>query len=289
MKKNYLLFLVFTSFSAMHSQTIEEKIASKACECLQKKTNITRDIYIECLTSNMGELVLTDKDPKIRESINTVDGIQNMILRAESLVAKKCPDLVPPVVENKEDIFYGKSKNKNAQNSYTIGQDFMNQENYKMAVESFQLAIKEDPTFVLALDDMAVSYRQLNDYENAIKYYKKSLEIYPEGSFALMNIGVVYTFKSDYKTALSYYEKLIQYHPDNAEGYFGAGKSYFLLKDDEKALDNICIAHIIYTNEKSDYVKDSEKLLAGIYQKMKSENKEEVFKKIAAKNNIKID
>lgn len=289
MKKNYLLFLIFTSFSAIQAQTIEEKIAVKACECLQKKTNITRDIYVNCLTAPMGELVLTDKDPKVRESINTVDGIKDLIIKSEAIVAKKCPDLVPPMIENKEDIFYGKSKNKSAQNFYIIGQDMMNKENYKLAIESFQLSIKEDPNFVLALDDMAVSYRQLNDYENAIKYYKRSLEIYPEGSFALMNIGVVYTFKSDYKTAISYYEKLIQFHPDNAEGYFGAGKNYFLLKEDEKALDNICIAHTIYTNENSDYVKDSEKLLAGIYQKMKSENKEDVFKKIAAKNNIKID
>jgi len=289
MKKNYLLFLIFTSFSAIHAQTIEEKIASKACECLKTKTNITRDVYVDCLTSNMSELVLTDKDQKIRESINTVDGIQNMILKSEALVSKKCPDLVPQVTESKEDTFYSKSKNKNAQNAYKIGQDFMNQEKYKLAVESFQLAIKEDPNFVLALDDMAVSYRQLDDYDNAIKYYKRSLEIYPEGSFALMNIGVVYTFKSDYKTAISYYEKLIQYHPDNAEGYFGAGKNYFLLKEDEKALDNMFIAHRIYTNENSEYSKDSEKLLAGIYQKMKSENKEDVFKKIAEKNNIKID
>ena len=165
----------------------------------------------------------------------------------------------------------------------------MREKNYKIAIENFQLAIKDDSHFVLALDDMAVSYRQLNDYDNAIKYYKKSLEIYPEGNFALMNIGVVYTLKSDFKTAISYYEKLIQYHPDNAEGYFGAGKNYILLNEDEKALDNLFIAHVIYTNENSEYVKDSEKLIGALYQKMKSENKEDLFKKIAEKNNIKLD
>lgn len=237
----------------------------------------------------MGEVILTDKDPKVRESINTVEGIKTLIIRAKEIVSKKCPDLVPPVIENKEDIYYGKSKNKSAQNFYIIGQDFMDQKNFKLAIESFQLAIKEDPKFVLALDDMGVSYRQLDDYDNAIKYYKKSLEIYPEGNFALMNIGVAYTFKSDYKTAISYYQKLIEYHPDNAEGYFGAGKNYFMLKDDEKALDNIFMAHRIYTNENSEYVKDSEQFIGAIYQRMKSEKKEDLFKKIAEKNNISID
>ncbi len=289
MKKNFSLFLIFSGFLALNAQTVEEKIAAKACECLEKSSKITEDVFRNCLTQPMGELILTDKDPKVRESINTVEGIQGMILRVQGVIAKKCPNLIPEINQNKDDVFYSESKNKNAQNSYTIAKDLMRQNNHKMAIENFQLAIKEDPTFVLALDDMGVCYRQLNDYDNAIKYYSKSLEIYPEGNFALMNIGVVYTLKSDYKTAISYYEKLIQYHPDNAEGYFGAGKNYFMLKDDEKALDNLFIAHIIYTNEKSDYVKDSEQLIGALYQKMKSENKEDLFKKIAAKNNINLE
>lgn len=289
MKKNFVLFLTFNSFLALNAQNVEEKIAAKACECLEKSSKITEDVFRDCLTKPMGELILTDKDPKVRESINTVEGIQGMILRVQGIISKKCPNLVPEAIENKDNIFYSESKDKNAQNSYIIAKDFMRQNNYKMAVESFQLALKSDPNFVLALDDIAVSYRQLNDYDNAIKYYKKSLEIYPEGNFALMNIGVVYTLKSDFKTAIGYYEKLIQYHPDNAEGYFGAGKNYFMLKDDEKALDNIFIAHIIYTNENSEYAKDSEQLLGAIYQKMKSENKEDLFKKIAEKNNVKIE
>lgn len=289
MKKNFLLFLTFTSLSALQAQTVEEKIAAKACECLEKSSKITEDVYRDCLTNPMGELILTDKDPKVRESINTVDGIKTMILKIQGVVSKKCPNLVPSLTENKEDVFYSESKNKKAQNFYVIAKDFMQKNNYKLAIESFLLALNEDSNFVLALDDIAVSYRQLNDYDNAIKYYKKSLEVYPEGNFALMNIGVVYTFKSDYKTAISYYEKLIQYHPNNAEGYFGAGKNYFLMKDDEKALDNIFMAHIIYTNENSDYQKDSEQMLGAIYQKMKSENKEDLFKKIAEKNNVKIE
>ncbi|CAM3643698.1 tetratricopeptide repeat protein [Flavobacterium chungbukense] len=289
MEKKFILFLTFASFSILHSQTIEEKIAAKTCECLQKTSNITNEIFRDCLTKPMGELVMTDKDPKVRESFNTVEGIQTMLLRVQAIVSKECPKLVPAIIENKDDIYYGKSKNESAQNSYIIGQDFMDQKNFKLAIESFQLALKADPNFVLALDDMAVSYRQLNDYDNAIKYYKKSLEIYPEGNFALMNIGVAYTFKSDYKTAISYYQKLIEYHPDNAEGYFGAGKNYFMLKDDEKALDNMFMAHRIYTDSKSDYAKDSEQFIGAIYQKMKSENKEDLFKKIAKKNNIQID
>ncbi len=165
----------------------------------------------------------------------------------------------------------------------------MQAQNYKLAIEGLQLALKQDPKFVLALDDIAVCYRQLEDFDNAIKYYKKSLDIYPEGEYALMNIGVVYSLKSDYKTAIDYYERLIKYQPNNAEGYFGAGKNYLQLNNDEKALSDIFIAHRIYTENKSEYAKDTEMLMGAIYQKMVKENKEGIFKKIAAENNIVIE
>lgn len=289
MKNKLLLIIAIASFPCLYAQGIEEKIATKACDCLSKSSGITEEIFRDCLTSSMSDIILTDKDPKVRESFNTVDGIQSMILKAQDAVVKKCPKFIPEAPEDKSAIFYVNSKNKNAQNAYTIAKDFMRDKNYKMAIESLQLSLKEDPNFVMALDDIAVCYRQLDDFDNAIKYYKKSLDIFPEGDLALINIGVIYGLKSDFETSVSYYEKLIKYQPNNAEGYFGAGKNYLLLNDDEKALDNIFIAHIIYSNEKSEYLKDSEQLLGTLYQKMKSENKEDIFKKIAAKNNVKLE
>jgi len=287
--KKFLLFIAFTGCTTIYAQAVEDKIAAKACDCLGKSSGITETIFRDCLTSSMSETILTDNDPKVRESINTVDGIKSMIQKVSDAVIKKCPKLLPQEPEDKTTIFYADSKNKKAQNSYIIAKDFMKASNYKMAIEALQLSLKEDPNFVLALDDIAVCYRQLDDFDNAIKYYKKSLDIFPEGDLALMNIGVIYSLKSDFKTAIEYYEKLIKFQPNNAEGYFGAGKNYFVLNDDEKALDNIFMAHVIYTNEKSEYVKDSEQLLGAIYQKMKSENKEDVFKKIAQKNNVTIE
>lgn len=192
-------------------------------------------------------------------------------------------------IERKESQYYSNSKIEKAQNSYLIAKDFMRDEKYKLAIEGLKMALKDDKNFVLAYDDIAVCYRRLNDFDNAIKYYKKSLDIYPEGDFALMNIGTIYSKKSDFKTAIENYEKLIKFQPKNAEGYFGAGKNYFLLNNYEKALNNIFIAHRIYTEEKSEYVKDTEQIIGMMYQHLKKENKEEIFNKIAEKNNIKLN
>lgn len=288
MKKTFLLFIIFSFFYA-NSQTLEEKIAAQACSCLEKSKEINEEIYRNCLTNSMAEVVLKDKDAKVREGINTVEGIKSLLQKSDETIAKTCSNFLPKAPEDKSDIYYSDSKNKEAQNSYTVAKDFMAAKNYKLAIEGLQLALKQDPKFVLALDDIAVCYRQLEDYDNAIKYYKKSLDIYPEGEYALMNIGVVYSLKSDYKTAIEYYEKLIKYQPNNAEGYFGAGKNYLQINNDEKALNDIFIAHRIYTADKSEYTKDTEMLMGAIYQKMVKENKEDIFKKIAAENNIAIE
>lgn len=288
MNKTFLLFVILSFFNA-NSQTLEEKIAAKACSCLEKSKEINEEIYRNCLTNSMAEVVLKDKDAKAREGISTVEGIKSLLQKSDETIAKTCSKFLPKAAEDKSDIYYSDSKNKEAQNSYTVAKDFMLSKNYKLAIEGLQLALKQDPNFVLALDDIAVCYRQLEDYDNAIKYYKKSLDIYPEGEYALMNIGVVYSLKSDYKTAIEYYEKLIKYQPNNAEGYFGAGKNYLQINNDEKALNDIFIAHRIYSADKSEYTKDTEMLMGAIYQKMVKENKEDIFKKIAAENNIAIE
>jgi tetratricopeptide (TPR) repeat protein len=287
MKKILFFLTIVTIFNTSYSQTLEEKIATRACECLKNKTKVDDDVYQKCITKSMSEVVLTDNDKKNREAINTVEGIQNLLKKVYEIMPITCDSQKEK--ENKRNQFYSNSTNENAQNSYIIAKDFMRDKKYKLAIESLEISLKYDKNFVLAYDDIAVCYRQLNDFDKAIKYYKKSLDIYPEGDFALMNIGVIYSKKLDFKTAISYYEKLIKFQPKNAEGYFGAGKNYFSLKDYENALNNIFIAHRIYSEEKSEYVKDTEQIMSIIYQTLKSENKVELFNKIAEKNNIKIN
>lgn len=289
MKKAFWIFVISVSSHNGFSQTVEEKVAKLTCDCLNKKTEITEEIYTSCVSESMTEVVMNDKDIKVRESMNTVEGIQDLFKKTAEILNKTCGKITTKQVISNPSHFYTDSKNEQAQNSYIIAKDFMREQKYELAIENFRMALKKDPKFVLALDDIAMSYRQLKDYDNAVKYYKKSLEIYPEGDFALVNIGVVYSLKTDYKTAINYYEKLIKYDPNNAEGFFGAGKNYLALNDSEKALDNIFKAHRIYTIDKSDYVKDTEQIIDAIYQKLKSENKEDLFKKVAEKNDIKIE
>ncbi|WP_016989402.1 tetratricopeptide repeat protein [Flavobacterium sp. ACAM 123] len=290
MKKNLALILLFVlNFHVSTSQSLEEKAATETCNCLAKYDKPSEKNFSECIGNSFAKVFFEEKDEKIREKANTVEGITQIIKEVSALLPKTCDALKEKRNKDQKELLYSDSEIESAKNYYSIAKDMMMDSKYDLAIKSFQMAIGKDKNYVLAYDDMAACYRQLGDYDSAIKYYKKSLEIFPEGDFALMNIGVVYTLKSDFKTAVSYYEKLIKFRPKNAEGYFGAAKNYFVLKEYEKALDNIFIAHRIYTNDNSSYIKDSEQIMGAMYQQLKSENKEALFLKIAKKNNMKIE
>jgi tetratricopeptide (TPR) repeat protein len=191
MKKNLAFLILFAlSFNVSTAQSLEEKIAVETCNCLSKFTRLTEKDYSDCMGSSFANEFLKEKDPKIKASISTVEGLRKLMATVYALLPKTCDAIKEVKKDEKKNLSYSHSKNEKAKEYYSSGKEFMNESKFNLAIKSFQRAIKEDKNYVLAYDDMAASYRQLEDYDSAINYYKKSLEIFPEGDFALVNIGV---------------------------------------------------------------------------------------------------
>lgn len=285
-----LLIILCSTFSILqYGQNLEQNAAIKSCECISKLKEITDEKYRECISTSLA-LSSIEKNTKAHlQQISTVDGMKTTLKKVDSIVKATCILENMNNFEKKKKLYYSYSKNESASNTYIIGKDFMEEKKYDLAIESFGIALKEDKYFVLAYDDIAVCYRQMNDFDNAIKYYKKSLSIFPEGDFALKNIGVIYSLKSDFKTSNEYYQKFIKFYPQDAEGYFGLGKNQILQEDLENALVNIFIAHKIYLKENSAYIKDTETLESIIFKEMKKKGDEQKFIKIASENGININ
>lgn len=285
-----ILSIILTAFSMIHyGQRLEQNAAINSCECISKLKEVTDEKYRECISNSLAKSATEVNAATYLKQISTVDGMKSALKKVDSLVKATCLLENKNNLEKKKDLHYSYSKNESARNAYIIGKDFMKDKKYDLAIESFEIALKNDKNFVLANDDIAVCYRQMNDYDSAIKYYKKSLSIFPEGDFALKNIGVVYTLKSDFKTSNEYYQKLINFYPTDAEGYYGLGKNLILLEELEKALLNILKAHKIYLKENSAYAKDAETLESIIYQEMKKKGEEQKFIDIANENGITIN
>lgn len=285
-----ILSIILTAFSMIHyGQRLEQNAAINSCECISKLKEVTDEKYRECISNSLAKSATEVNAATYLKQISTVDGMKSALKKVDSLVKATCLLENKNNLEKKKDLHYSYSKNESARNAYIIGKDFMKDKKYDLAIESFEIALKNDKNFVLANDDIAVCYRQMNDYDSAIKYYKKSLSIFPEGDFALKNIGVVYTLKSDFKISNEYYQKLINFYPTDAEGYYGLGKNLILLEELEKALLNILKAHKIYLKENSAYAKDAETLESIIYQEMKKKGEEQKFIDIANENGITIN
>ena len=287
MKRLLIILTLFLSTNAF-SQTLEVRAADRACDSIQKTKNLNDENYRKCLASSITDVMVKDKNSNDLQWMNTVDGIQGVLRKIDSIVSKNCVVYSKEKLDKLRKKFYGDSKIKFVNNSLIIGNDFLREKQYDLVIENYGMALKYDSLYVPVIDNLAVAYKKKGDLDTAIKYYTKSLSIYPEGDFALMNIGVIYTLKSEYKISNEYYSKLIRLYPDNAEGYFGLGKNLALLKEFESALENIFIAHRIYEHEKSEYVNDTQKIIGMLYQEMKAVNKEEDFNKIAKKMGIEL-
>lgn len=286
--KQLLIILTLILSTNAFGQTLEERAAIRACDCVQKTKTLNDENYRKCLATSISDVIVKDKNPNDMQLMSTVGGIQGILRKVDSIVSKNCVVYSKEKLDKLRKKFYGDSKNKFVNNSLIIGNDFMQEKQYDLVIENYEMSLKEDSLYVPLIDNLAAAYKKKGDLDNAIKYYKKSLSIYPEGDFALMNIGVIYTEKFEYKISNEFYSKLIRLYPDNAEGYFGLGKNLFLLNEFESALENIFFAHKIYQHEKSDYMNDTQKIIGMIFQEMKKVNKEGDFNKIANKMGIEI-
>lgn len=290
MKYFTILILNFALVTITQGQTLTEKIVLNACEYLDSIDNfqVLQDSIQPSITAAMAK-VMTEGNPEEMKLLGTVEGIRGTLKESFEMLPSYCYNVRRLIIEDKKNRFYKRSDNQQANFHFDKGNDFMESGDYKNAIKEFESAVKFDNNLVYAIDNLAISYRHLENYKTAIKYYNQSLDIFPEGDVALLNIAVSYSFLEDDENSIKSYSKLKFLYPDDPEGYFGLAKMYFIKGDYENALDNIFIAHKIYVNNNSDYVKDSEQLMSLMFSKLKDLNKMDLIDKKAKEHNITIN
>ncbi len=305
-----LFLVVFLSYNLNYAQdTIDPKIIDESCNCIKKiKLGIEKESKIDsinsCITQSIMSSqmtgiidnlskILEDQKGKIKDT--TIVSNQNIDITVDKdfdIIQKKifqdCSSLKELLAENNIKSKNSVSNKKKAREYYSEGQRYGQKEQYDLAIVQYNKAVKNDPNFAFAWDNMGLCYRKLNRYEEAIKCYKKSLEIEPKGTAPLQNMAVAYEFLKDYKSASEAYLKLIAINTEDAEGYYGAGNAFFLNQDYEKGLDYMFQAYLIYKKTNSPYIHDSETLIGNYYTFLKENNQLDLFNKVATKYNINI-
>ena len=294
------------------SETLLKELSENACKCIDSiiifnlsKVEVVSKIS-DCIDKEAGAYQLWSKLMEIddkKESTENSDEVKQIDIsinrdknseeykkyyyELERYMMENCTSIKEKIASYEKLNEKSISENEKAIEFYSIGLEETKKGNYKKAIENYEKAVKEDPEFAFAWDNMGLNYRRLNKYDKAIDCYKKSLEIDPNGLMPLQNIAIAYQYKKEYYKAIEAYEKLAEIDENNPEVYYGIGQVYALhLNDFEKGLDNMCKAYNLYIEQGSPYRVDAEKMIQYIYAEMKKQGKEEEFNNILKANNI---
>jgi tetratricopeptide (TPR) repeat protein len=160
------------------------------------------------------------------------------------------------------------------------------------AIILFKKAINKDPYFVQAYDNLAKTYRTLEEYDLAAKYYLLSQKIFPKGYTAYQNLALVYRYQEKWDEAIRQYEMLISIDPDDPEAYYGLAGVYLTIENDELilALSNAKKALSLYKINPPNYIGDSYAQIGIIYfyrgQKVLAKEYLEIAKVKYRENNL---
>ncbi|MBO9693550.1 tetratricopeptide repeat protein [Chryseobacterium sp.] len=309
-----LLYSFSFSQEKPNEKTVLQELSENACKCTdsialsnRKKEDIIKDVH-GCIDKYTGALqisTLLKGAEKQSENTPEVNGKKQINLtfntnknsqqykesynELERYLMQNC-ESVKRATTTSETSYDKFSKNNTALDLYQKAIDASKLENWKEAIQNYEQAVKIDPKFIYAWDNLGICYRRVEEYDKALNAYKQSLAIDPKGKMPLQNIAITYVYKKEYQKAIDAYGDFDKMYPGDPEVYYGMGQVYFThLKNNEKGLDNICKAYRIYSEQKSPYRSDAEKMIGYIYKSMKEEGKTDKFKEILKNNNIQFD
>jgi len=284
------LFIIYNGYSQESQVDIVKVISKDACDCIAE-INTENNSKNAAIKSCIAASVVKNLDTEVDAAKNEVSEIQieaSAYKKIEIYLIENCNALKQLSFTESEEFEHSTSQNVLAQLAYDDGMDYMESDDYEMAIQKFKKAIEIDPNFAFSWDNLGVCYRKSNQYEEAIDAYKKSLEINPEGRMPLMNIAVTYNLKKEFEEAIVYYNKFISIYSEDPEGYYGLGLILYTNDRQEEGLDNLIHAYTLYSAQNSPYRADAAKKIGYMFNDLKNNDKLDVFNKVAEKYNLKI-
>jgi tetratricopeptide (TPR) repeat protein len=114
------------------------------------------------------------------------------------------------------------------------GDIFMARKMYREALEIYQTGPKDSP--VLA-NKTGIAYHQMLELEMARKYYERAMKLNPKYAEAINNLGTVYYARKSYRRAIGEYRRALRIEPDSASILSNLGTAYFARKNYKEAFE----------------------------------------------------
>lgn len=110
------------------------------------------------------------------------------------------------------------------------------------AKKQYELAIKLDPHYAEAINNLGTIYYTQKSYRRSIGYYKRALRYSTANASIDANLGAAYFGRKDYKKASEYYERAMKLDPDIFEHHSGFGTLMQERTVEERALFHLYLA-----------------------------------------------
>jgi tetratricopeptide (TPR) repeat protein len=115
-------------------------------------------------------------------------------------------------------------------------------QNREEAMEAYNMALKNNPQFVMAWNARANLKKEINDFEGALKDYNQALELNPQYAKAYYNRGVLNAAMKEYDKAIEDYEKSIKFGYGQSAVYYNRANSKMKSGKLEEAIKDYNIA-----------------------------------------------
>ena len=131
-------------------------------------------------------------------------------------------------------------------------------EDYRGAEQDAGMAIERNPFIVDAYQVRGVSRQNLGDFKGAVEDYDAGLKIMPEDKNLLINRAVCQTALKNYDEAQQTFERLLSLDSRNDRAYVGMAQMNLARKDTVSALENLNRGIALSKHNASAYVMRSE-------------------------------
>jgi tetratricopeptide (TPR) repeat protein len=164
------------------------------------------------------------------------------------------PVVNPPLSrELRGDIFMARKRFREALDMYRdcqpsavvankMGIAFQQLQLLPQAKRDYQAAIKMDPKYPQATNNLGTVYYGERSYRKAIKTYKKALKLDPQSASIWVNLGSAYFSKRDFKRASDSYDTAMRLDPDVFEHRSSYGTLLEERNMDERAKFHLYLA-----------------------------------------------
>jgi tetratricopeptide (TPR) repeat protein len=117
-----------------------------------------------------------------------------------------------------------------------------------LARKNYQLAIKLNPRYSEAINNLGTIAYSQKSYRRAISLYKRALRFTTPSASIYSNLGAAYFARKDYKQATAYYQQALQLDPDVFEHHSSFGTLMQERDVEERAIYHLYMAKMYAQN-----------------------------------------